>query len=439
MRAVRIGLTAVLALVLLAGLALAAIILAARRPVIGPVGLESQPAFEPQAVQRGASLAALGTCITCHTRPGGPAYAGGRPIATPFGVVYATNITPDPQTGIGLWPYAAFSRALREGVGRSGEHLYPAFPYPHFARLTAEDTQALYAFLMTRTAVSAHAPPNRLAFPLGWRPLLALWKLLFLHPPALPPPHGHSAGWARGAYLVLGLGHCGDCHSPRGAFGQEHAAPALGGGHAEGWDGPALNARAPAPVPWSAAELARYLRTGFEPLHGAAAGPMAEVCLALGAADPAEIDAMAEYLASIGPAPGQRREGTAAAGGAAQPPRAQPGARAPEHQLEAQVFSGACAGCHNSTAPEGAARAMDLALSPLLGMPDALDAARIIAGGIQPPPGRAGPQMPPFAGALTAPQLAALLDYLRAQFSDHAPWSDLLSRARQAAGDPEER
>src|SRR5262245_19814214 len=125
--------------------------------------------FDRELVQRWPELAAIGNCSVCHTAAGGKPFAGGRPLPTPFGTIHATNITPDPETGIGQWSEDAFARAMREGVDRAGRHLYPAFPYDHFTRLTDEDVKALYAFMMTREPVRAITPANDLAFPLNIR------------------------------------------------------------------------------------------------------------------------------------------------------------------------------------------------------------------------------------------------------------------------------
>ena len=135
-------------------------------------------AFDQSQVVRGAALAALGNCRTCHTADGASAYAGGKPLQTPFGTIYSTNLTPDPETGIGRWSIDDFRRAMHEGVSRRGRQLYPAFPYDHFTRVTDEDVAAIYAFVMTREPVRARRPPNRLVFPANVRPLLAVWKLL---------------------------------------------------------------------------------------------------------------------------------------------------------------------------------------------------------------------------------------------------------------------
>jgi len=134
-------------------------------------------AFDASLVEHGRELAAVGGCRGCHTPPGARAYAGGLPLKTPFGTIYSSNITPDPETGIGLWSEEAFRRAMREGIGRDGEHLYPAFPYDHYTLVTDADDRALYAFLMTRPAVRNRPPANRLIFPLNVRASIGMWPV----------------------------------------------------------------------------------------------------------------------------------------------------------------------------------------------------------------------------------------------------------------------
>src|SRR5687768_14305547 len=178
-------------------------------------------AFDADVIAKGAQLAAMGNCNVCHTAPGGKAYAGGRPLKTPFGTVYGTNITPDPETGIGRWSEAAFARAMREGLDREGRHLYPVFPYDHFTKMTDEDIRALYAFVMTRQPVRAETPPNELPFPFNVRSAIGVWKHLYFEPGRFRPDPAQSAEWNRGAYLAEGLGHCGACHTPRNLVGAE--------------------------------------------------------------------------------------------------------------------------------------------------------------------------------------------------------------------------
>ncbi|KGM30007.1 c-type cytochrome, partial [Inquilinus limosus] len=177
-------------------------------------------AYSAETIERGRQLAALGDCAVCHTGPDGVVNAGGHAMVTPFGTVISTNITPDPETGIGAWSYTAFERAMRQGISRDGHHLYPAFPYPHFTRIADADMQALYAYLMAQPAVRSTPPKTALPFPLNLRPLMAGWNALFLRQGELRPEPAQSAEWNRGRYLVEGLGHCSACHSPRNAAGR---------------------------------------------------------------------------------------------------------------------------------------------------------------------------------------------------------------------------
>ncbi|HEU4846387.1 MAG TPA: cytochrome c, partial [Burkholderiaceae bacterium] len=153
----------------------------AREAAIAP--LQAAPSAPTEvALGNGARIVALGDCMVCHTAKGGAPYAGGLPLKTPFGTIYATNITSDPETGIGNWSLEAFQRALRRGISRDGHLLYPAFPYVHYARMSDNDIALAYGYLMSRTAVRARPPANALIFPLNLRPLLAFWNLLYLPP-----------------------------------------------------------------------------------------------------------------------------------------------------------------------------------------------------------------------------------------------------------------
>src|ERR1700694_3744745 len=169
----------VLAALLVAG-AVAAFAIA-WRPAIAAIDPPTPQSFDTALVKRGRYLAAIGNCSDCHTVRGGKSFAGGLPVPTPFGTIYSSNITPDAATGIGRWSEAAFRRAMRSGVNRDGQHLYPTFPYDHFTNVSDEDDTALYAFLMTRPPVHAPARANQLSFPLDQRVVIAGWKLLFLH------------------------------------------------------------------------------------------------------------------------------------------------------------------------------------------------------------------------------------------------------------------
>src|ERR1700738_117409 len=188
----------------------------------------------------GAELTALGDCATCHTAPGGAPFAGGRAFDTPFGTLYSTNITPDSETGIGQWSLQAFTRAMREGVALDGHLLYPAFPYPHFRRMTDADIASVYRFVMSRNAVHATAPKNHVTFPFNFRPLVAVWNWLYLNrdlDPSLVPADAQAR---RGKYLVDSVGHCAACHTPMNKLGAEKRGEAFEGGLIEGWEAHAL-------------------------------------------------------------------------------------------------------------------------------------------------------------------------------------------------------
>jgi mono/diheme cytochrome c family protein len=386
-------------------------------PVSAP---PSRAAFSPATIATGAELAALGDCVVCHTTKEGRPYAGGRGIPTPFGTVFATNITPDRATGIGDWSPEAFRRAMRDGIDRQGRHLYPVLPYPHFIRATDDDISALYAFLMTREPVSQQTPPNKLSFPANIRPLLAGWKALFLrHAPFQPDP-ARSADWNRGAYLVDAIGHCGACHTPHNFLGAEKSGRTLAGGEAEGWYAPALRSDSPAPRPWSVAQLTTYLRTGVETDHGVAAGPMAPVTHQLEAVPDQDVHAMAVYIASLMPA---------STNTAAQVPSA-PRPVADEHA--AAMFDGACGACHATDAPMTRGGAPPLSVSSAVNAPTSRNVVDVILHGIPLRESHTGPYMPPFSSALTDAQVVTLTGYVRARYSAGPEWTDIEATVREA-------
>jgi mono/diheme cytochrome c family protein len=171
-------------------------------------------------IQRGRYLTQLGDCIVCHTRlEGGAPFAGGRALETPFGTMYSTNITPDKQTGIGLWSEQDFYRAMHKGVGPAGKHFYPAFPYPSFTKVREQDVADIYAYLMSLKPVHYVKPKNKLPWPFSWRFLMNVWNWLFFTPGTYQENPHKSPAWNRGAYLAEGLGHCGGCHTPRNFLG----------------------------------------------------------------------------------------------------------------------------------------------------------------------------------------------------------------------------
>ncbi|MET0319409.1 MAG: cytochrome c [Duganella sp.] len=396
-------------------------------PAIAPIAPPAAGRFDPQAVARGARVAAQGDCMVCHTAQGGAPFAGGLPLRTPFGTIYTTNITPDPETGIGNWPVAAFTRALRRGVARDGHLLYPAFPYIHYTRMSTQDIEDAYAYLMTRTPVVATPPPNQLIFPLGFRPLLAGWNLLYLRPGPVPADPARGALWNRGRYLVDGAGHCASCHSALGPIGGERS-PAFGGGHIDGWDAPALTALLHAPRPWTEQQLALYLRHGWSAEHGAAAGPMAPVAHSLSQVPQEDTDAIAHYIMSL-----QDRRAPAAPSAPTDAADATDASRgsgsAAAISQGRQLFAGACAGCHGAAAPMMAAGGRpSLALSGAVtgARPDNL--IQTVLNGLPWTHTGQSSYMPPFAGTLTDAQIASIAAYVRADIGKRPPWPDVGQR-----------
>jgi len=387
---------------------------------IAPIARPDASVYSAATLERGRQLAALGDCAVCHTSVNGLLNAGGRPLETPFGIIYSTNITPDAATGIGAWSYPAFERAMREGIHRDGKHLYPAFPYTHFAKTDDADLQALYAYLMAQSPVRADAKPNALTFPFNIRPLLAGWNALFHTPATFQADPAKSEAWNRGAYLVEGLGHCSACHSPRNALGAEKANAYLAGGFAEGWEAPALTSLSKAPIPWSEDELFAYLRSGESRFHGTAAGPMAPVVKELGALPDQDIRAMAVYLASFNETAVDQHAF------AARLETATGTTTAAASSVGARLYQGACAVCHEvGGAPLFGSRP-SLALNSNLHSAHPDNLIQVILHGIQKPASSDLGYMPAFKDSFSDGQVAELASYLRRQFAPDRPaWGDI--------------
>lgn len=364
------------------------------------------------AIARGAYLARAGNCVGCHTARGGEEYAGGRGIETPFGVVYAPNITPDRETGLGAWTEAEFWRALHHGRSRDGRLLYPAFPYPSYTKVTREDSAALYAFLQSLPPVRQPNRPHELRFPYNLQASLAVWRALFFRAQAFQPDPGRTAQWNRGSYLVQGLGHCVACHSGRNWLGATNGDGELGGGliPMQHWYAPSLTAGHEAGVgDWSIEEIGALLSTGLSP-RGTAMGPMAEVVYRstqyLSAED---VRAMAVYLKALPQANVEK----------------EPVEPAPADlmRLGAKVYDDQCAACHGDQG-EGVAKAYP----PLAGNGAATMASpnnlikAVLHGGF-PPATEGNPKpfgMPPFKQVLSDGEVAAVATYVRQSWGNQA-------------------
>ncbi len=415
--------------VLAAVLGVAGFVFLGRGPEIAAIEPPDPASFASDLVDLGAQLVAVGDCIVCHTTATGEPFAGGLALPTPFGTVYSTNITPDPDTGIGRWSEAAFLRSMTKGMDRQGSHLYPVFPYDHFSRVTEEDLRAIYAFLMSQPAVSAEPLPNLLPFPFNQRPLLAGWKFLYLDPPGWQPDPALDDEQNRGAYLVEGLGHCGACHTPRTLLGGLDPARRFGGAEAEGWHVPAIGARAVNRAAWTLDAYANYLFDGWDVAHGLATGPMGAVVDHLAEASEDDILAMAAYLATLTPEPDQAAiDSTIAEAGRLDWAEGEMpgGTNAPQGEAllkGEQVFAANCAKCHKARVAE--TQPISLALSAVVVAPDVRNFLHVVRGGIVPPYASRQRSMPAQDRSLSDEDLAALAAFVRWRFTDLPNWTDI--------------
>jgi mono/diheme cytochrome c family protein len=406
-------------------LGIAGLLLLSRRLVIDPIERPSPEKFSAESIAHGEALAAAGHCASCHTRPGGQPFAGGYGVNTPFGIIYGTNITPDPKTGIGTWSIEAFVRAMREGVARDGSHLFPAFPYYAFTKLSDDDVRALYAYMMTRPAAAATVPANTLPFPLKIRALQGGWKILFFKSGRFRANPSKSGEWNRGAYLAEALSDCAACHTPRNSLGAEKTGYAYASAVIDGWIAPALSETNPSPVPWTQDELFTYLRTGSSPLHGATGATMTPVIregLALPAVPDSDVRAIAVYFSDIDRG-GARAHGTEAATREAIASSSLGSGQ--EYDPDADLYAAACIACHYNAGPVPLSARPELALNSALTLPEPTNFIQVVLKGTGNSEGAPGLVMPAYASSLTDGDIARLAAYLRRTRTKYPPWSDL--------------
>jgi len=256
----------------------------------------------PLSAERGKYIFDAAGCHGCHTEPGGPALAGGPPLKTPFGTFYAPNITPDPEHGIGRWSDADFARALREGVSPSGQHLYPVFPYTAYTKMSAQDVADLRAYLKTVPPSNKPSRAHELRFPFSIRGTLAPWKWLYFTAGEYKQVPDKDMTWNRGAYIVEALTHCGECHTPRNAFGAVERDHWLSGARMPVGDLVAGNLTPDKSglADWSAADIADLLATGDLPQGGTVGGEMGEVVRnSTSRLTPQDREAIAAYLKAL--------------------------------------------------------------------------------------------------------------------------------------------
>lgn len=386
-----------------------------------------QAADDPQLaarLQHGEYLAHAGDCAACHTGPSGIPFAGGLKMTTPVGAIYSTNITPDKQTGIGQYSLQEFGDALRKGIARDGTRLYPAMPYPSFAKISDGDVRDLYLYFTRQ--VKPVVQPNKdsdIPWPLNMRWPLALWNLAFREDGAYRPDTTQSLDWNRGAYLVQGLGHCGSCHTPRGVGFQEKALNQsddtyLSGGTLEGWH--ATNLRADAVTglgKWSTEDITRFLKNGHNPRF-AAFGAMVDVVQdSTQSLSDADLRAIAVYLQSLSAANKEK-------------PPTQDGGQAnmllngDVSRPGAQTYLDNCAACHRSDGQGYRDTFPQLAHNPALLSDDPSSLISIILNGSRTPITVGAPTgltMPDFGWRLNDEQIAQLATFVRSSWGNDAP------------------
>jgi mono/diheme cytochrome c family protein len=414
----------------------------------GATGAAPAPESRQDLVERGRYLAAAGDCISCHTRANGEPFSGGRPLNTPFGVIYSANITTDPKSGIGTWTERQFERAMREGVAADGTHLYPAFPYTSYTKVSDDDVHAIYAYLRSLKPVTYTPPENNMSFPFSVRLLLAGWNMLFFEPGRYAPDPFRSAEWNRGAYLTQGLGHCGACHTPRNFFGGERKAEALTGGEylddildevvndkitpmdestVRPWSAANLTPAAGGLGAWSLDDIAGYLKTGHSARAGVF-GPMSEVIgNSTSRLTGQDVRAIAVYLKSLPPAEHEAERKPAA------------------DALKAGeiAYTTRCADCHLPTGlgvPRGANADASKTAPPLAGnaalqAPNPATLINVVLYGAHESALTEGtwPKMSGFelSVGLDDEQIAALCTYVRSNWGNHAGAVDAAAVGKQ--------
>jgi mono/diheme cytochrome c family protein len=369
-------------------------------------------------VAKGEYLTKAADCAACHTAPGGEPFAGGRAFKLPFGTIYSSNITPEPETGIGRWSDADFVRAVHRGIGRNGEDLYPAFPYTSYALLSTDDVLAIRAYLSTVRPVSLQNADNTLIFPFNQRYTLRAWKFLFVPGRPWEPSATHDAAWNRGSYLADALAHCGECHTPRNMMFATKSGRKFAGAMVDGWKAYNITPDTETGIgAWSDAEIEQYLSSGHAPAHGSAGGGMAEaIDLSLRHLSSEDIAALTRYLRNI---PAQRSELTARIdhhpdtlnGAMAWSPGADR-----DEGIGFEIFASACASCHGW---DGAGQQTDHAEflgSPAVNDSSGVNLVRAVLEGVKIGSPKGDNLMPSFAAAYSDAEIAAVSNYVIRHF-----------------------
>jgi mono/diheme cytochrome c family protein len=400
------------------------ILIGATAAWVGGIGLGGAANPDSQAfdqIEKGRYLATVADCYACHTVLGaGKPFAGGRPIETPFGFITSSNITPDSDTGIGAWSDEQFDNAVRKGLRPDGSRLYPAMPFPAYAKMTRADALAIRAYLATVEPVHQPVNSNTLPFPFNIRLAMRAWDALYFTEGEFQPDNSQSAVWNRGAYLVQGPGHCTACHTSKTLLGGDKPNDNLRGFNLQGWFAPDITGDKNQGLgQWSEADITGYLKTGHNRFT-AAIGPMAEEVInsTSGYRDD-DLAAMATYLKSL---PARQDPAPIPAG-------------SPVMTAGQAIYRDQCSACHGIDGRGVAMLFPSLAQSALVKANDPMTAIRLVLRG-----GRSvatdreptAPGMPPFGWQLDDEQVAAVLTYIRnAWQSPASPVSaDAVGKAR---------
>ena len=383
------------------------------------------------SIERGHYLAIAGDCTACHTAPGGQPFAGGLALASPVGTIYSTNITPDKTTGIGNYSLNDFDRAVRHGIDPDGDTLYPAMPYPSYARLTDEDLASLYDYFMQAVEpVAAEEHANGIAWPLSIHWPLAIWRKVFAADVESSHVVFETSRYsdpvvARGAYLVQGLGHCGSCHTPRSITFQEKAlddsSPLFlaGGQLIDGWVPVNLRGNtADGLGAWSQDDIVATLKTGRNSAHAVVGEPMNDVVVhSTQFLIDNDLTAVAKYLKTLSPA------ATESASFKADPATATALAAGHEGSRGAEIYIDNCAACHRTNG-EGSAKVLPaIAGNPTVLAADPDSLIRLVLGGSSLPGTGSAPSvlgMPGFGWRLSNQEVAQLITFIRNSWGNKA-------------------
>jgi mono/diheme cytochrome c family protein len=372
----------------------------------------------------GEYLARAGDCVACHSVPGGKAFAGGLKMGSPLGAIYSTNITPDPETGIGTYSLEDFDRAVRQGVAKDGHRLYPAMPYPSYAKITDEDVAALYNFFMKQVPPVHQAKlPNEIPPVLNFRWPLAIWNLVFTKSGSYVARSDRDAAWNRGAYLVQGLGHCGACHTPRGLAWQEKALDGtnsnyLAGALLDAWYAPNLREDLRTGLGgWSKDDLIDFLKNGHNRTETAFGSMIDVINNSTPYLSDSDLNAIASYLKSLPATATQQpvayNDTTTAAlrsGHASQP--------------GATIYTGTCANCHGFDGKGFGPYTPALANNPVVLDDDPSSPINLLLNGSNPLVVKGTPdayRMPQFRQQYSDQDIADVVTFIRNGWGNQAP------------------